>query len=79
MDAVQARKIAAEMPVFQAIEQKADFLFVLGALQTRLISLKKAVEVMNMEVDAFLQILDLMIGVDFSYLTEEDVALEETW
>ncbi|MEM9004532.1 MAG: hypothetical protein AAGE59_13545 [Cyanobacteria bacterium P01_F01_bin.86] len=78
MDAVQARKIAAEMPVFQAIEQKADFLFVLGALQTRLISLKKAAEVMNMEVDAFLQILDL-IGVDFSYLTEEDVALEKTW
>lgn len=76
MDATQARKIAAEVPVSQTVEQKEDFLFVVGALQTRLISLQKAAEVMNMDVEVFLQILDL-IGVDFSYLSEEDVALEK--
>ena len=72
------REIASEVPIFQAIEQKEDFLFVLGALFARVISLQKAAEVMGMEVDAFLKTLDLL-GLEFSYLTDEDVVIEQSW
>lgn len=72
------RKIASEITIFQDIEQKENFLFVLGALVSRLISLQKASEIMQMESSAFLQILDLM-GIEFSYLEAEDVNFERTW
>ena len=42
------------------------------------ISLQKAAEVMGMEVDGFLKTLDLL-GLEFSYLTDEDVAIEKSW
>ena len=71
-------EIAAEVQLFKNPEQKENFLFVLGALVSRLISLKKAAEIMEMEPEAFLQRLDLM-GIDFSYLAAEDVALERNW
>ena len=35
--------IASEIQIFQDVEQKESFLFVLGALAARVISLKKAV------------------------------------
>ena len=76
MNTPQTREIASEVPIFQAIEQKEDFLFVLGALFARVISLQKAAEVMGMEVDAFLKTLDLL-GLEFSYLTDEDVVIEQ--
>ena len=72
------REIASEILIFQATEQKEDFLFVLGALFARIISLQKAAEVMGMEVDGFLKTLDLL-GLEFSYLTDEDVAIEQSW
>ena len=78
MNTPQTREIASEVPIFQAIEQKEDFLFVLGALFARVISLQKAAEVMGMEVDAFLKTLDLL-GLEFSYLTDEDVVIEQSW
>lgn len=78
MNTPQTRKIASEVPIFQAIEQKEDFLFVLGALFARVISLQKAAEVMGMEVDSFLKTLDLL-GLEFSYLTDDDVAVEQSW
>ncbi len=78
MNTPQIREIASEVPIFQAIEQKEDFLFVLGALFARVISLRKAAEVMGMEVDAFLKTLDLL-GLEFSYLTDEDVVIEQSW
>lgn len=68
--------IASEVRLFQSIEQKENFLFLLGALIARVISLKKASEVMQLEPAEFLKILDLM-GIEFSYLSEEDVALEK--
>jgi hypothetical protein len=33
---------------------------------------------MEMDTEVFLKILELM-GIDFSYLTVEDIALEKTW
>ena len=72
------QKIASEVQLFQSVEQKENFLFLLGALLARVISLKKASEVMHLEPAEFLKILDLM-GIEFSYLCEEDVPLEKSW
>ncbi|WP_404784572.1 hypothetical protein [Altericista sp. CCNU0014] len=72
------QNIATEIQLFNTLEQKENFLIILGALTARLISLKKASEVLNLEPEAFLQILDLM-GIEFSYLTEDDIAAERTW
>ncbi|MBW4497779.1 MAG: hypothetical protein KME26_32895 [Oscillatoria princeps RMCB-10] len=70
--------IASEIQIFASREQKERFLFVLGALVARVISLKKAAEVMEVEPEFFLKLLEIM-GVDFSYLSEEDVDIERTW
>ncbi len=70
--------IAAEMQVFPEISQKEHFVFVIGALFARLISLRKAAEIMDMEPEVFLKILDIM-GLEFSYLSEEDVRSEREW
>jgi predicted HTH domain antitoxin len=69
------KPVALEIPLFKEIEQKEQFLFVLGALVTRLISLQKAAEMMEIEPDMFLKILELM-GIEFSYLSENDVLIE---
>jgi len=70
--------IASEIQIFQNIEQKESFLFVLGALAARVISLKKAAEVMEVEPEVFVKLLDL-IGFEFSYLSQEDVLIERDW
>jgi predicted HTH domain antitoxin len=72
------KEIASEVKLFQNIDQKESFLFILGALVSRVISLKKAAEIMQMEPEVFWQILDLM-GIEFSYLEPEDVSIERTW
>jgi predicted HTH domain antitoxin len=72
------QNIAAEVQLFNTLEQKESFLFILGALIMRLVSLQKASEILNLEPKAFLQILDLM-GIEFSYLTEDNIAAEKTW
>jgi predicted HTH domain antitoxin len=78
MNRVLTQAIASEVQLFQNIEQKENFLFLLGALLARVISLKKAAEVMQLEPAEFLKILDVM-RIKFSYLFEEDVALEKNW
>lgn len=70
--------IAADVPLFRDIAQKERFVFVIGALVTRLISLRKAAEVMEIDTDALLKVLDLM-GIEFSYLGDEDIELEKSW
>ncbi|NJN86267.1 MAG: hypothetical protein HC881_08065 [Leptolyngbyaceae cyanobacterium SL_7_1] len=70
--------IASEIQLFRSVEEKENFLFLLGALLTRIMSLKKAAEIMQLEPVEFLKILDLM-GIEFSYLSEEDVTLEKSW
>lgn len=72
------QKIASQVQLFQSIEQKETFIFVLGALTSRLISLHKAGEIMEMDTEMFLKIIELM-GIDFSYLTVEDIAREKNW
>lgn len=72
------KEIASQVQLFQSIEQKETFIFIIGALTSRLISLHKAAEIMEMDTEVFLKILELM-GIDFSYLTVEDIALEKTW
>ncbi|MBW4485128.1 MAG: hypothetical protein KME14_21535 [Tildeniella torsiva UHER 1998/13D] len=70
--------IASEVQLFQTLDQKENFLFLIGALLARVISLRKASEIMQLEPSEFLKILDLM-GIEFSYLSEEDVELEKSW
>lgn len=70
--------IASEVQLFQTLDQKENFLFLMGALLARVISLKKASEIMQLEPSEFLKILDLM-GIDFSYLSEEDIEIEQSW
>ena len=70
--------IASEVQLFQSVEQKENFLFLLGALLAKVISLQKAAEIVQLEPAEFLKILELM-GIEFSYLSEEDVALEKQW
>jgi predicted HTH domain antitoxin len=72
------QEIASNVQIFQNLEQKERFLFVVGALVSRVISLKKAAEIMELEVEVFLQLLELM-GIEFSYLTDDDIALERSW
>jgi predicted HTH domain antitoxin len=75
------QEIAAEIQLFELfdnIEQKEQFIFVVGALVSRIISLHKAAEVMEMDTEMFLKILELM-GIDFSYLTTEDIDREKNW
>ena len=76
-----AKKIAAELHIFRTLEEKETFIFLIGALMTRLISLAKAAEIMGMEREAFGDILDLM-KIEYSYLTEMDIPVEigeEIW
>ena len=72
------QEIAANVQIFPDVEQKERFLFIVGALTARVISLKKAAEVMELEVEVLLQLLETM-NIDFSYLTNEDIALERSW
>ncbi len=72
------KEIASQVQLFQSIEQKETFIFVLGALTSRLISLHKAAEIMEMDTEMFLKVLELM-GINFSYLTVEDIAREKNW
>lgn len=72
------QQIASNLPIFQSTKQKERFLFVVGALVSKLISLQKAAEIMEIEVEIFLQLLEV-VGIDFSYLSDDDVALERSW
>ena len=72
------QEIALNVQMFPALEQKERFLFVVGALVSRVISLKKAAEIMELEVEVLLQLLEIM-DIDFSYLSREDIALEKNW
>ncbi|WP_036488915.1 hypothetical protein [Myxosarcina sp. GI1] len=72
------KEIAANVQIFSDVEQKERFLFVVGALVSRLISLNKAAEIIELEVEALLQILESM-DIEFSYLGSKDIATERNW
>lgn len=72
------QEIASNVQIFDDIEQKERFLFIVGALVYRVISLKKAAEIMELEVEVLLQLLEIT-GIEFSYLSNEDIVLEKSW
>ena len=72
------QKIAAEVQLFNTLERKENFLCTLGALTARIISLKKAAEVLDLDPETLGKILELM-GIEFSYLTDADVTTEKSW
>ena len=78
MTATPIQELANNLPIFTNREQKEQFLFILGALTARIISLRKAAELMNIDSEALLQILDLL-GINFSYLSSEDIEREKDW
>jgi predicted HTH domain antitoxin len=78
MNTTLLQNVAAQLQLFKEIEQKQRFLFVLGALVARLISLQKAAELMEIEPELLLKLLDLM-NIDFSYLSEADIVQEQQW
>jgi hypothetical protein len=69
------QNIAVEVQFFNTLEQKENFLFILGTLMMRLVSLQKASEILNIEPDAFLKVLDLM-NIEFSFLAGCDIQTE---
>ena len=75
---IDLKDIATALPIFVEPKQKEKFLFVLGALMTRLISLRKGAEIMGIDAEELLQILDLL-GIEFSYLSSEDIEQEKRW
>ena len=75
---LEFKDIAGALPIFVEPEQKEKFLFVLGALMTRLISLGKGAEIMVIDAEELLQTLDLL-GIEFSYLSSEDIEQEQRW
>lgn len=78
MNSEITRSIALQVQLFQSVEQKENFLFVLGTLVARVISLQKAAEILPLEPEEFLKILERM-GIEFSYLSEADILLERNW
>jgi len=71
-------QLASEVQLFNTLEQKEEFLFILGALTARIISLKKASELLNLDAEVLLKLLELL-GIEFSYLAEEDILIERDW
>ncbi|MDE5083872.1 MAG: hypothetical protein O4859_22650 [Trichodesmium sp. St18_bin1] len=66
------KDIASALAIFVEPEQKENFLFVLGAFMTRLISFRKGKEIMGIDTEEMLQILDLL-NIEFSYISSEDI------
>lgn len=60
------------------LEERERLLGVVGFLTLRKISLAKASEITRMDRDVFLGLLD-GLGVEFSFLTKEDVDMEKNW
>lgn len=48
------QEIASNVQIFPDVEQKERFLFVVGALVSKVISLKKAAEIMELEAEVLL-------------------------
>jgi predicted HTH domain antitoxin len=67
--------IANKVPMFKSLEQKQNFVEVIGALSLRLISLAKAAEIMKMEKEEFLTIIE-NYGYEFSFLDKSDIEIE---
>ena len=67
--------IIEQVPYFKDMIKKEKFIAVIGALITRLISLGKASEILEVNRETLLEMLD-NIGVEFSYLDNTDIETE---
>ena len=70
--------IINQLPYFKTLQEKELFINVIGALTTRIISLSKACELLNMGKEVLLKFLDT-IGIEYSYLHEADIKDEREW
>jgi len=78
MEIASLREIVVEPSLLKSPEEREKFLGVVGALTLRWISLSKASEIMGINREVLLGVLDAL-GVEYSYLDEEDVEIERTW
>jgi predicted HTH domain antitoxin len=70
--------IIEKVPLFKENEKKELFLSIVGALSLRVISLRKAAELLELNEYSLLEMLD-SVGVSFSYLQKDDVSIERSW
>ena len=62
-------------PYFKNSEKSEKFVKTVGALVLKIISLRKASEILDIEEKTLLELFDL-IGFEYSLLEEKDVILE---
>lgn len=70
--------LVKQVPFFDNNETKEQFLIIIGALNMRLISLRKASEIINITEDTLLKMIN-SLGIDFSYLDKDDISIEKEW
>jgi hypothetical protein len=71
-------EISQNVPFFKEKERKNMFLIIVGALSLRLISLRKAAVILNLDEKTLLEILE-SAGYSFSFLEKEDIEIEKEW
>jgi DNA-binding ferritin-like protein (Dps family) len=69
-------KLVWEFPLFDTYEKREKFLKVLGLLISHQITLKKASELLGLDVEKLIFLLDIL-GVDYSFLNREEAKLEK--
>jgi predicted HTH domain antitoxin len=75
---IKTEDISKDVPYFKDKEKKEIFLYVVGALSLRLISLKKAAELLNMDTATLLNMLENS-GYSYSFLEKGDEQIEKEW
>ena len=72
------KAIVDKVPLFKDKEKKELFISVVGALSLRVISLRKAAEMLDVDDKSLLEMLN-SVGVNYSYLQKEDIETERNW
>lgn len=70
--------IIDKVPLFKEKEKKELFLSIVGALSLRVISLRKAAELLELNEKSLLEMLE-SVGVSYSYLQKDDISIERNW
>jgi len=70
--------IIEKVPLFKENEKKELFLSIVGALSLRVISLRKAAELLELNEKSLLEMLE-SVGVSYSYLQKDDISIERNW
>jgi len=69
-------EIAEKVPFFKEKEKKARFLSIVGALSLRIISLRKASELLDLDEKTLLNMLE-STGFFYSFLEKEDIEIDD--